>query len=352
MVKQKRLLRNNPFSIIRTFEKARQVEQAKLASQRTRNPQQQAASSTLPTPSWLPAVSLYPPPSKPLRQVIPTEVGHFGAQSASNRTHASQVAAASSLNRTNLRSLRREIKAASTFQAPVISYPEDELRELFFKEHPFELRRPRCLVEMDGEMKVKPSQEWPAPGSSVGISGEDVIQKALYLQSAAGGSHSRQIAYNLALASFYKHRAQEDRNQLMDKQRRVAEQKNLRLQERQTLQNEGGAAAASLTAEEDDTDVYEDYNVAWFRVEEEKALAASAKYLEKMNTEMAAKRQVQEEMAKYEARNMKKEEGTGPATMVLLDAGLHVVMPNIVSEAGSSEAAVKPTINSIEHLMS
>ena len=37
------------------------------------------------------------------------------------------------------------------FQPQHIVYPEDQLRSNFFKDHPWELARPRLLVENDGK---------------------------------------------------------------------------------------------------------------------------------------------------------------------------------------------------------
>lgn len=42
-------------------------------------------------------------------------------------------------------------KPSRTFTPQKIVYPEDELRTQFFKDHPWELARPRILVENDGK---------------------------------------------------------------------------------------------------------------------------------------------------------------------------------------------------------
>lgn len=41
-------------------------------------------------------------------------------------------------------------KASRLFQPVEIKYPEDELREEFFGDHPWELARPRIVLENDG----------------------------------------------------------------------------------------------------------------------------------------------------------------------------------------------------------
>ncbi len=42
-------------------------------------------------------------------------------------------------------------KPSRTFHPQKIVYEEDELRRVFFKDHPWELARPRMMVELDGK---------------------------------------------------------------------------------------------------------------------------------------------------------------------------------------------------------
>jgi small subunit ribosomal protein S23 len=42
-------------------------------------------------------------------------------------------------------------KASRLFQPQQLSYPEDALRREFYKDHPWELARPRMVIEMDGK---------------------------------------------------------------------------------------------------------------------------------------------------------------------------------------------------------
>lgn len=49
-----------------------------------------------------------------------------------------------------LQSSRVGRKASKMFQPVRITYPEDKLRAEFFGDHPWELARPRVLVENDG----------------------------------------------------------------------------------------------------------------------------------------------------------------------------------------------------------
>ena len=47
-------------------------------------------------------------------------------------------------------STRRNKRPSRMFQPAQISYPEDKLRQRFFQDHPWELARPRVVLENDG----------------------------------------------------------------------------------------------------------------------------------------------------------------------------------------------------------
>lgn len=45
----------------------------------------------------------------------------------------------------------RQRRPRNIFRPQQITFPEDELRRTFFKDHPWELARPRVAVELDGK---------------------------------------------------------------------------------------------------------------------------------------------------------------------------------------------------------
>lgn len=45
----------------------------------------------------------------------------------------------------------RATKPKNIFQPQSIAYPEDRLRSHFYKDHPWELARPRIVMELDGK---------------------------------------------------------------------------------------------------------------------------------------------------------------------------------------------------------
>ncbi|CAG8595416.1 5545_t:CDS:2 [Paraglomus brasilianum] len=96
-----------------------------------------------------------------------------------------------------------------------IVYPEDRLRRIFYRDHPYELLRPQVLIEKDAPRRTiwdSLTHKGEAPSD---ITGESVIQYQLHLMS--NGSSERD-AYVVACREFYAVRAREEVEQ------RVAEE--------------------------------------------------------------------------------------------------------------------------------
>ena len=100
-------------------------------------------------------------------------------------------------------------KASKIFQPRQIRYPEDELRRQFFSDHPWELARPRVVLERDGEEgnEVDWSKGVQQPGRPT--TGEDVVQRQLYLLQTVPRITVAE-AYDKARKEFYDVRRQED----------------------------------------------------------------------------------------------------------------------------------------------
>ncbi|CAA9964066.1 hypothetical protein HRS9122_04802 [Pyrenophora teres f. teres] len=99
--------------------------------------------------------------------------------------------------------MRKARKASKLFKPLPIVYPEDKLRSEFFGEHPWELARPRLVVENSGnDAKNYDWSKIEQPGKQ--LDGESVVQRQLWLMKHA--SLSKASAYDLARREFYKHR--------------------------------------------------------------------------------------------------------------------------------------------------
>ncbi|KAJ5113372.1 37S ribosomal protein S25 [Penicillium angulare] len=103
---------------------------------------------------------------------------------------------------------RKSKKPSRLFQPVHIRYEEDELRTQFFKDHPWELARPRVLVESTG--KDHENYDWSRlrqPGKR--LDGESVVQRQLWLLNNVPDM-TKESAYDLARREFYRLRLQED----------------------------------------------------------------------------------------------------------------------------------------------
>ncbi|KAL1898914.1 mitochondrial ribosomal small subunit component [Sporothrix stenoceras] len=99
-------------------------------------------------------------------------------------------------------------KPRRTYMPHKILYEEDELRQTFFKDHPWELARPRVLIETDGKdaLRFDWSKGLVQPGFP--LSGESVVQRQMWLMHAGG--MTKEQAYDSARREFYALRHKED----------------------------------------------------------------------------------------------------------------------------------------------
>ncbi|KAL1960218.1 hypothetical protein VTO42DRAFT_8761 [Malbranchea cinnamomea] len=99
-------------------------------------------------------------------------------------------------------------KASRMFKPMQIRYEEDELRKEFFRDHPWELARPRVVLENDGKDYLR--YDWnklQQPGKR--LDGESVVQRQLHLLHTVPDI-TKQEAYDVARKEFYQLRHQED----------------------------------------------------------------------------------------------------------------------------------------------
>jgi len=120
------------------------------------------------------------------------------------------------------------LKKGNFYKPSRLAYPEDQLRKEFYKDHPWELARPRIIMEMDGEdwryldwSKGLKQQRMALCGErfvTVGVfrtrnemltwACHSVVQRQLWLMNHAG--MSKQQAYDKARKEFYALRQEED----------------------------------------------------------------------------------------------------------------------------------------------
>ncbi|KAF4119517.1 small subunit ribosomal protein S23 [Geosmithia morbida] len=103
---------------------------------------------------------------------------------------------------------KKAAKPRNLYRPQPISYPEDKLRRVFYKDHPWELARPRVLVESDGKdyQFIDWSRGLRQPG--IPLSGESVVQRQLWRME--NENMSRQQAYDVTRREFYRLRQEEE----------------------------------------------------------------------------------------------------------------------------------------------
>jgi len=103
---------------------------------------------------------------------------------------------------------RRKKPSRNLYKPTQIVYPEDRLRQRFYRDHPWELARPRMMLELDG--KDARGRNWSTGLRQPGmlLSGESVVQRQLWLIECGGFGEDQ--AYDMARKEFYKLRHRED----------------------------------------------------------------------------------------------------------------------------------------------
>ncbi|KAH0496186.1 hypothetical protein TgHK011_003563 [Trichoderma gracile] len=104
-------------------------------------------------------------------------------------------------------------KPKKLFRPQSVSYPEDALRTSFYKDHPWELARPRVVLELDGKdyQRCDWSKGLRQPG--IPLTGESVVQRQLWLMEndlVDGVKMSKRKAYDIVRREFYRLRQEEE----------------------------------------------------------------------------------------------------------------------------------------------
>ncbi|KAJ9663557.1 mitochondrial ribosomal small subunit component [Neophaeococcomyces mojaviensis] len=103
---------------------------------------------------------------------------------------------------------RKSAKPSRLFAPVEIKYEEDKLRKQFFSDHPWELARPRVVVETTGNQHATSDYSKGLLQPNVPLSGESVVQRQLHLLQTVPDITEPQ-AYDMARREFYVLRRQE-----------------------------------------------------------------------------------------------------------------------------------------------
>ncbi|KAI8957916.1 mitochondrial ribosomal protein [Daldinia sp. FL1419] len=95
------------------------------------------------------------------------------------------------------------------FQPQEIVYEEDELRRTFYKDHPWELARPRMIIEMDGKDAQRYDWSKGLIQPDMTLCGESVVQRQLWMMYNVPDITKEQ-AYDTVRKEFYALRQEEE----------------------------------------------------------------------------------------------------------------------------------------------
>ncbi|KAH8156025.1 hypothetical protein CIB48_g12222 [Xylaria polymorpha] len=95
------------------------------------------------------------------------------------------------------------------FQPQQLVYEEDELRTRFYTDHPWELARPRMVIEMDGRDAERYDWSKGLRQRGMPLCGESVVQRQLWMMYNVEGM-TQVKAYDIVRREFYALRQEED----------------------------------------------------------------------------------------------------------------------------------------------
>ncbi|ETN40247.1 uncharacterized protein HMPREF1541_04523 [Cyphellophora europaea CBS 101466] len=93
-------------------------------------------------------------------------------------------------------------KPKQLYSPTPLRYEEDTLRKQFFSDHPWELARPRTLVETDGKQYARANWSTGIKQRGLPVSGESVVQRQLWLLHNVPDITVPE-AYDIARKEFY-----------------------------------------------------------------------------------------------------------------------------------------------------
>ncbi|QLL30411.1 hypothetical protein HG536_0A02280 [Torulaspora globosa] len=156
------------------------------------------------TPAWYDVVASVPPRTRFARE--PRLLNPSNMKKLTELREQMGELNGKGLYKTRASSLDRKINTSKLYRAPKLQFFEDQLREVFYQQHPWEFSRPKMLVENDAEEEYDWSriQQLGKP-----LDGESVVQRTLYLLKESPGK-SVVEAYDQARFEFYRLRMQQE----------------------------------------------------------------------------------------------------------------------------------------------
>ncbi|KAH6977273.1 mitochondrial ribosomal protein S25-domain-containing protein [Ilyonectria sp. MPI-CAGE-AT-0026] len=99
-------------------------------------------------------------------------------------------------------------KPKNLFRPQRIAYLEDSLRNTFYKDHPWELARPRIILELDGKDYQRCDWSKGLQQQGIPLTGECVVQRQMWLMN--NEKMTKRKAYDVTRREFYRIRQEEE----------------------------------------------------------------------------------------------------------------------------------------------
>lgn len=156
------------------------------------------------TPAWYDVVASVPPKNRFARE--PRLLNPSNMKKLTDLKEQMGELTRKGLYKTRASTLDRKINTSKLYKAPKLQFFEDQLREVFYQQHPWEFSRPKLLVENDADEEFDWSriQQLGKP-----LDGESVVQRTLFLLKETPGT-SVVEAYDQARFEFYRLRMQQE----------------------------------------------------------------------------------------------------------------------------------------------
>ncbi|KAF9778800.1 hypothetical protein IL306_003177 [Fusarium sp. DS 682] len=103
---------------------------------------------------------------------------------------------------------KKATKPKNIFRPQRIYFPEDRLRQIFYRDHPWELARPRVILELDGKDYQHCDWSKGLRQPNIPLTGECVVQRQLWLIENEGLEEKK--AYDITRREFYRLRQEEE----------------------------------------------------------------------------------------------------------------------------------------------
>lgn len=162
-------------------------------------------------PAWYHVVGAHPPKKNFIRQA---RLVNPSSEQSIKEPEAKKRFKRGKMYDTRVKEVKKDI-----YNIPKLRFVEDELRNLFYSQHPWELARPRILLENTGEDSKK--QDWSSLIQlNKQLDGESVVQRAIYLMNENKDNKDYQLlnAYETARYEFYRLRIEEEIEQQVSKE--------------------------------------------------------------------------------------------------------------------------------------